>query len=134
MNASAVREIHLRDCELSGSCLTTIIEFSTGLEKLTYRFGGREGDGSTGVAEIPQFVRALRAHRLTLRSLDIDIDSIIRGDPSQDLERRREQLKESYDEKDSECEDGSKGDSDGKSLDSSDSKSEIRKLDEATKS
>jgi len=74
--ASAVREIDLRDCELSGHCLSTIINFSTGLEVFTYRFGGRRSGDGTGIVFTPELAKALTPHRLMMRSLDIDSDGL----------------------------------------------------------
>jgi hypothetical protein len=111
--ASPVREIHLRDCELSCRCLSRIIGFSTGLEAFTYRFGGRAGDGGTASVFLPQLAKALRGHTLMVRSLDIDIDDL--------LVHQTWEL-ELNDEEDAGADHDSKGYSDTQALESADSK------------
>ena len=113
--ASTLREIHLRDCELSGQCLSKIIGFSTGLRSFTYRFGGRSGDGGTGSLWSPQLAKALTPHRLSMQSLDIDIDSLIHQRLAQELQAWEQNLKD-----DSETEEGDNSDSNAETLGSAD--------------
>jgi hypothetical protein len=146
--ASAVREIHLKDCELSGSCLSKIINFSTGLRAFTYRFGGRSGDGGTAAIYTPELAKALTPHRSTIQSLDIDFDSLIRHNVDEEMQRWQKYLEdeaeletkdEDEDEEDSDAdtldsaeleikdEDEDGEDSDADTLDSADSKASAQK-------
>jgi len=129
--ASVVSEIHLKDCELSGECLSKIIDFSTGLGAFTYRFGGRTGDGGTAVLYSPELAKALTPHRSTIRSLDIDIDNLLPSSLGEEVQNWERQLK---DEKDGETEDEDERDSDTHTLGSADSKASTKKWEEATKS
>lgn len=133
--ASVVREIHLKDCELGGSCLSKIIGFSTGLEAFTYRFGGRAGDGSTTVLYSPELAKALTPHRSTMRSLDIDFDNLLRQSLGEEIWEWGQGLKdeEDYETRD-EDEDEDEGNSDTETLDSADSTASAEKLEKATKS
>jgi hypothetical protein len=129
--ASVVREIHLKDCELSGACLSKIINFSTGLGAFTYRFGGRSGDGSSGVLYSPQLAKALTPHRSMMRSLDIDIDDLMHQSLAEAIQCWESELK---DEEDAKTEGEDEEDSEADTLDSADSKAIAKKWEEATKS
>lgn len=76
---SAVPEIHLKDCDLSGQCVTNVINFSTRLEAFTYRYGGRAGDGGIVGWQIPKTAKALAAHGLTLKTLGLDAEAQLHG-------------------------------------------------------
>lgn len=135
--ASAVKEIHLKDCELSGACLSKIIGFSTGLRSFQYRFGGRAGDGSTATVYSPHLAHALTPHTLTMKSLDIDIDRLLGQGLEQEISSwRQESVEEAEDTL--EDEDGKEDKSGSESLDSASSKGRKTKLattlDEATAS
>lgn len=101
-NASDVREIHLRQCELSGGCLSKIIAFSTGLEAFTYRYGGRAGQGGgTSMLLSPEVAKALTPHRLTLKSLDLDFDNQSWDTLEEEMLQWESQLSEELDQESS---------------------------------
>ena len=132
--ASVVREIHLKDCELSGGCLSKIIDFSTGLEAFTYRFGGRSGLGGIATLFSPELAKALTPHGSTMRSLDIDIDdNLVHRSLGVEVQDWKSHLKV---EEDTKREDGDEdeGDSDTETLDSADSIASAEKWEAATKS
>lgn len=131
--ASVVREIHLKDCELSGACLSKIIGFSTGIEAFTYRFGGRSGDGGTASLYSPELAKALTPHRSTMRSLDIDIDNLIHQSLGDEVQSWESELNDEEDTK-TEDENEDEANNDAHTLDSADSKAEGEKWEEVTKS
>ena len=128
--ASVVREIHLKDCELSGGCLSKIIEFSTELEAFTYRFGGRCGDGGTAAFYSPELAKALTLHGSTMRSLDIDVDNLIINSLGDEVRCWESELK---DNEENEIEEEKEG-NDSETLDSADSRASAEKWEAATKS
>jgi hypothetical protein len=92
--ASGVREIYLKQCELSVGCLSKIINFSTGLRAFTYRFGGRVGDGGNAAFYAPGLAEALTPHRSTMRSLDIDVDTLLSHHLEEEVQRWEQQPKD----------------------------------------
>ena len=91
---SAVREIHLKKCEISGTCVSNIINFSTGLEAFSYQFGGRAGDGGIVGWESPKVAQALTLHRLTMRRMDIDVENQSNGSLQDEMRHWFRELKE----------------------------------------
>ena len=111
---SAVREIRLKDCELGSGSLSKIIGFSTGLKAFTYRFGGRSGDGGTAVMYSAQLANSLTPHKLTMQSLDIDVDNLLHQNLRQELYAYKQGL---MDEEDNETGDEEEEDSDADTSD-----------------
>ncbi|KAK0109212.1 hypothetical protein ONS96_003035 [Cadophora gregata f. sp. sojae] len=90
---SAVREIHLKHCEISGTCVSNIINFSTALEAFSYQFGGRSGDGGIIGWTSPKVAKALTLHRSTMRRMDIDVENQAHGSLQQEMEDWIEEMK-----------------------------------------
>lgn len=120
----------MKDCDLGGSCLSKIIGFSRGLTAFTYRFGGRAGDGGTSIVYTPLLARILTPHRLMMRTLDFDNDSLLHESLENGVERWRGELRETRDKIDEEDEENDT-DADSESLNSGDSKASAEELDEA---
>lgn len=135
--ACAVREIHLRHMDLPSACLVKIIGFSTALEAFTYCFGGRAGDGGTDMVHSVRIAKALSAHRLTMRELNLDAESQLYHDSiAEEMQEWMDEMKEEENEESDEEESDEK-DSDTETLNSENSekthkKSEARR--EATQS
>ncbi|KAH7350722.1 hypothetical protein BKA65DRAFT_582727 [Rhexocercosporidium sp. MPI-PUGE-AT-0058] len=95
--ASAVREIHLKHCEITGTCVSNIINFSTGWGAFTYRFGGRAGDGGIVEWSSAEIAKSLALHRLTMQLLDLDVECQLHGSLENEIQSRIENLKEEED-------------------------------------
>ena len=130
---SAVREIHLKKCEISGTCVSNIINFSTGLEAFSYQFGGRAGDGGIVGWDSPRVAQALTSHRLTMRRMDIDVENQSHGSLQDEMGYWLQELKEHEQDKDSDN-DQEDEESDTETLNSEDSKKEVDKWEKLTKS
>ncbi|KAH6713260.1 hypothetical protein BKA61DRAFT_608808 [Leptodontidium sp. MPI-SDFR-AT-0119] len=131
--ASAVREIHLKQCEISGACVSNVINFSTKLEAFTYRFGGRAGDGGIVGWKSPKIAKALTPHRLTMRSLDLDVERQLHGSLEQEIQSWIEELKGKEEDKLVD-QDSDEENSDTETLNSADSTESAMKWEEMVKS
>ncbi|KAG4436311.1 hypothetical protein IFR05_008205 [Cadophora sp. M221] len=131
--ASAVREIHFKQCEISGACVSKIINFSTALEAFTYRFGGRAGDGGIAGWCSPKIAKDFTPHRLTMRSLNLDVERQLHGSLEQEIQSWVEEMKEEKEDRAAD-QDSEEEDSDTATLNSADSTKSATNWDEAIKS
>jgi hypothetical protein len=131
---SAVREIILKHCEISGTCVSNIINFSTGLEAFSYSFGGRRGDGGAVGWMSPKVAKALTLHRLTMRRMDIDVENQSHGSLQQEMDHLIEEVREEEEEDEAAGKDPNGEYSDTETLNSEDSRKKVQKLEEFMKS